>query len=234
MKKLLFTLLISGICALHASAESSLESSKSLVIQVGIPVPIWDHNLDAGTSVRVVRGDGEPTVTRFRITRERSTKPKIELPDNPEFDTWYPFYLTGSLNLKAEEGDETVESLAFSILHSELKVRRVETARKKSQHDFENDFTKEFKGLGKVVKRYNIYGCECVTWHTELYRRVSGVETLVETSPDQVVHEIGGVVASCTNPREQGGSIIQLPNRGAGISSGHLIGNTLRTFVKKI
>ena len=56
MRKLLFTLLISGICALNAaddaSAESGLEVSKSLVIQVGIPVPIWDHNLDAGTSVR--------------------------------------------------------------------------------------------------------------------------------------------------------------------------------------
>lgn len=115
-------------------------------------------------------------------------------------------------------------------------MRKVETGRVKSQHDFENEFTKEFKGKGfKVVtvKRYNIYGCNCVTSHTELYRRIRGVEALVETGPDQVSHELGGVVATCTNPREQGGSITQLPNRGPGISSGHLVGNTIRTFVKK-
>ena len=230
MKKTLFMLLISGFCALNAADD---EHGRVLAVQVGIPVAAtWEHDLDSGTSVRTV-GD---IITKFRITRERSAEPRIELPDDLAFDQWYPFFLTGTLNLKADDG-ETVEGLDFKVLHSELSLRRVVTKNVKSQHDFENEFTKEFKGKGfKVVtvKRYNIFGCDCVTWHTELYRRVRGEETLVETHPDQISHTLGGIVATCTNPREQGGSITQLPNRGSGISSGHLIGNTLRTFVKNI
>ncbi len=210
MKKSLFTLLMGGFCALNAAAT-------------------WEHDLDAGTSVRTLA----EARTIFRITRERSAEPVIELPGNPEFDVWYPFYLSGALNLRSDDG-EIVEGLDFKVLHSELMMRRVEKGRAKAQHDFENEFTKELKGFGKTVKRYNIFGCTCVTWHTELYRRIRGVEALVETGPDQISHELGGVEATCTNPRDQG-SITQLPNRGsgnAGTNKGDLIRNTFRTFVK--
>ncbi|MCX7343159.1 MAG: hypothetical protein NT128_03335 [Proteobacteria bacterium] len=234
MRKILFTLLIGGFCALNAADSTDIEPGElgeKVPYQVGVPVvATWEHNLDAGTSVRTLAD----VKTTFIITRERSAEPVIEFPGNPEFDAWYPFYLNGTLNLKADDG-ETIEGLAFKVLHSELMTRRVETGRVKSQHDFENEFTKELKGKGLrvvTVKRYNIFGCNCVTWHTELYRRIRGVEALVETGADQVSHELGGVEATCTNPRDQG-SITQLPNRGPGISSGHLVGNTIRTFVKK-
>jgi hypothetical protein len=233
MKKTLFTLLISGACALSAmdfadNYEPGAKREERVTYQVGTStVETWENDLDAGTSVRTL-ADAKTT---FKIVRERSAEPAIELPGNPEFGVWYQFYLNGTLNLRSDDG-ETIEGLAFKVLHSELMLRRVETVRVKSQHDFENEFTKEFKGFGKVVKRYNIYGCNCVTWHTELYRRISGTETLIETGTHQSSHELGGVEATCTNPSDQG-SITQLPNRGPGISSGNLVKNTLNTFVKK-
>lgn len=233
MRKTLFTLLIGGFCALNAADDGFdiIEPGQASVVAAPIAAT-WEHDLDAQTSVRILAD----VKTTFNIIRERSAEPVVELPGNPEFDVWYPFYLNGTLNLRSDDG-ETVEGLAFKVLHSELMMRRVETGRVKSQHDFENDFTKELKGKGfKVVtvKRYNIFGCTCVTWHTELYRRIRGVEALVETGADQVSHELGGVESTCTNPRDQG-SITQLPNRGpgnVGTSRGDLISNTFRTFVK--
>ncbi len=234
MRKILFTLLIGGFCALNAADSTDIEPgelAEKVPYQVGVPVDAtWEHDIDAQTSVRTLA----EVKTIFKITRERSSEPVIELPGNPEFDAWYPFYLNGILNLESDDG-EKVEKLPFKVLHSELMLKHVQTKKVKSQHDFENEFTKELKGKGfKVVtvKRYNIFGCNCVTWHTELYRRIRGEEVLVETGPDQVSHELGGVESTCTNPRDQGG-ITQLPNRGPGISSGHLVGNTIKTFVKK-
>ena len=242
MKKTLFTLLVGSFCALQAMDKLPLTDGEHQA-QLGVPVtttetpsdfPVtWVHDLDKRVSVRTSTiGDSE-TQTTFKITGKDITRPQEVLPSNPTLGEWYQFYLTGTLDLVSDKGEE-VNNLPFKSLLSELALVRSEIAATKGFHYFDSEHQKEISNFNPV-KRYDFFECVCSTYRTDVMQKKDGNLTILQQGIEEVVHATSEQAQpGTTNPEAQG--VTKLPNRKeyAGTTKEQLIVNTVQTVAGNI
>jgi hypothetical protein len=162
----------------------------------------WKYDLVARTATR--SSDG----AIFKITYCEKTNPDEKLPAIAVQDTWYPFYITGKLDL-SEAGPavakEEIKGHLFKQLVSELSYTIVEGDR--SSHAHYGDPFKVKSGFPpRTVTRYKCYACEGIQVLMRVLRRAAGGElvTTVEESPTVVRHVRGADIGhDFTNPESQ-------------------------------
>lgn len=214
MKKILMGLLISSFCCLAAADVT------------------WEYDLSARTATR--NSDG----VLFNITYCEKVNPDEKLPEEAVQDTWYPFYMTGNLDLVEAgpaEHKEEVKGHPFRILVSELRYVIEEGERSTHAH-YGEPYTKGSKW--KEKRFFKCWACEGTEMQVRLLKRAAGSmeETLVDESSAGMRHVRGVYIKDFTNPAEQDygvGKITPAPE-GIGALNKETLANTLKGLERKL